>query len=705
LYGASVMTLPVAQKTGDYYPYIDGLRALAVLAVFIYHLHSSWLPGGFVGVDVFFVISGFIVSASLAGFKGQGLWQLIRYFYARRIKRIIPALLVCLLVTSVFTALFIPPSWLSSVNQKTGLFAIFGLSNFILAQNGRNYFAPTTEFNPYTHTWSLAVEEQFYLVFPLLFIGWLSGGRGRVLSIALFSLAGLASLGWSAWQTWTNPLNAYFLTPSRFWELTAGALLFQAISLKPRLGMALEQRNLLRGIVGVLSLVLVLAAFVISSPKRFPIPDVLLSVIGTLGLIWSLYQHGELRYLHALLGSRPLVAIGRISYSLYLWHWPVFVLFRWTCGLESLAMKALAAALAFVLAIASWRFVEHPIRHSPKLKSISSTAAIGAGVAAMLCAAYLAKGLMDQQQKVSLSIVSQDPDVWYPQGKSVSSEHPGCTALPKPTNIEGGQLLTFRAEGCDVRGSLNKHTVYAVGDSHALAYYRMFQLFAIREATRVQLYGNGGCPFLSLQPSKDIDNAQCRPHIEAALQDMRSRIKPGDVLFLASLRLPRLSDQWAYFGEGVARRFASSPEFMRERQRAVVNAVDTLREFSERGVIIVFEAPKPLFKSPPFRCSDWFNRNNPICEQGFTMPRATLDRFRKPVLDALNDIARQVPGVTIWDPYPVLCPDSECKMWRDGKPLFLDGDHVSGYGNAVLLPSFTDAVRSRMASAHASRRN
>ena len=117
-----MMTPPAVQKTGNYYPYIDGLRALAVLAVFTYHLHGPWLPGGFAGVDVFFVISGFIVSASLASFKGQGIWQFIQYFYARRIKRIIPALLVCLFVTSIFTALFIPPSWLSSVNQKTGLF-------------------------------------------------------------------------------------------------------------------------------------------------------------------------------------------------------------------------------------------------------------------------------------------------------------------------------------------------------------------------------------------------------------------------------------------------------------------------------------------------------------------------------------------------------------------------------------------------------
>ncbi|MCG7394030.1 acyltransferase [Microvirga sp. ACRRW] len=698
------MSVSTAHKTaGQYYPYIDGLRALAVLAVFIYHLHGPWLPGGFVGVDVFFVISGFIVSASMAGFKGQGFWSFIGYFYARRIKRIVPALLVCLLGTAILTALFIPPSWLSSVNQQTGFYAIFGLSNFILAQSGRDYFAPTTEFNPYTHTWSLGVEEQFYLIFPLLFIGWLTGGRKRLVSTALFAALGFASLGWSAWQSWSNPTNAYFLTPSRFWELAAGALLFQLVSLTPPTNSTDGKRKLFRAAIGGFSIALLLAAFFISSPKRFPIPDVLLSIVGTLGLIWSLHGHKELRRLHAVLGSRPLVAIGRISYSLYLWHWPVFVLFRWTYGLETLSMKALAAALALLLAVASWRFVENPIRYESRLKKLPYVAVIASGLAAMVCIAGLTKILADNQRRVSLSVVTQSPDAWYPEGMASSPDHPGCTAFPTKSVVDGGLLLTFSPHGCETPVNLSKHTVYAIGDSHALAYHRMFQLFSIREATRVQVYANGGCPFLSLQPGKDVENPRCRPHIEAALRDMRSRIKPGDVLFLPSLRLTRLSDQWIYFGEERARKSVTENGHIQARQRAVANAVETLREFSDRGVIIVFEAPKPLFKSPPFRCADWFNRENPICEQGVTMQKATLDFFRQPVLQAFENIARQVPGVTIWDPYPVLCPESECSVWKDGKPLFLDGDHVSGYGNETLLPSFTDAIRSRLATAQAAR--
>jgi peptidoglycan/LPS O-acetylase OafA/YrhL len=288
----------------QYYPYIDGLRALAVLSVLIYHLHGSWLPGGFVGVDVFFVISGFVVSASVASFKGQGIRQLLSFFYARRLRRIAPALIVCLLVTAILTTLLIPPSWLSAENQKTGLYAFFGLSNLVLAQSGRDYFAPTTDFNPYTHTWSLAVEEQFYLLFPFLLLAWMRGGRGRALSIALVAGALLASLYWGWWQSQAHPIQAYFLTPSRFWELAAGALLYQLNSQSPERTKCSKRASSVCGVFGAVSLLVIIAACALSVPARFPVPGVLPAVIGTLGVIWILHHHPEVRRLHSLQRNR-----------------------------------------------------------------------------------------------------------------------------------------------------------------------------------------------------------------------------------------------------------------------------------------------------------------------------------------------------------------------------------------------------------------
>lgn len=168
-----------ADPSRGYVPHIDGLRAIAVLAVILFHLDPAWLPGGFTGVDVFFVISGFVVSASVHRLPPLSLGQSMLRFYARRIRRIAPALLACLLLTAVASVLFIPESWLSEASDKTGLMAFFGFSNWVLAAIGNDYFAPKAEFNPYTHTWSLGVEEQFYLLFPLLFLAWARGVRGR----------------------------------------------------------------------------------------------------------------------------------------------------------------------------------------------------------------------------------------------------------------------------------------------------------------------------------------------------------------------------------------------------------------------------------------------------------------------------------------------------------------------------------------------
>ncbi len=184
-------------------PHVDGLRALAVVAVMIYHLRESWLPGGFSGVDVFFVISGFVVSLSVSHWIGGGIGNFLGRFYARRLQRIVPALLACLVLTSLLSVLLIPRAWLSSSNELTGLYAFFGLSNYYLAFHNETYFSPLAAFNPYMHTWSLGVEEQFYLLFPLLFFAWTRGGRWRMLSIGLISLACLASLG----DAWLRPAS------------------------------------------------------------------------------------------------------------------------------------------------------------------------------------------------------------------------------------------------------------------------------------------------------------------------------------------------------------------------------------------------------------------------------------------------------------------------------------------------------------------
>lgn len=676
----------VKSRQSQYFPFIDGLRAFAVISVIVYHLHASWLPGGFVGVDVFFVISGFVVSTSIAHFKGRGFWNFLAFFYARRIRRIFPALIVCLLVTGYVSALFIPASWLSDVNQTTGLFAFLGLSNFVLAANGRDYFAPTTEFNPFTHTWSLGVEEQFYLVFPLLFLAWLYGQRGKRASVALFSFGLLVSIVFSAWQSQAQPTNAYFLSPGRFWELASGVLLYQIITLSSGEGARSENRS--SRIIGVAAFIGLLTSFVISTPDKFPMPGATLAVISTLGILFSLYQRECLPWLQALLGNRYILFFGKTSYSLYLWHWPTFVLFRWTCGLDSSVTRLAALAITLLLATLSYYLIETPMRRSTATKKASNPVVIGVGLCVIAAAYWGNSALNARADKISLSTVTKNADLWYPDRGPAIPEYPGCRADPKTIVDSGVEVIVFKPEGCLQDRSLRYRVLHVIGDSHTLAYAALYKQFAIRNNLEVDVYRNGGCPFISFQTERDLDNDSCRQHAEVSLRALHHRVKPGDVLFLASLRLPRFSDQWVYFGPESQLNFFSA-HAQANRERTVAYAVETLRGFSEKGVKVVFEAPKPIFMLPPYRCADWFNRNNPICAHGMSVERELLQKYRAPVLNSYNQVKNALPTVSVWDPFPVLCPGNECNVWRDGHAMFFDGDHLSAYGSMTLLPDFT----------------
>ncbi len=206
---------------------IDGLRALAVLAVVVFHTNATWLPGGFTGVDLFFVVSGFVISQSLASRAQASLGAMLLDFYRRRVLRLLPALLVMLMATFVLSALFIPRAWRNEQFDQTGWAALVGFSNIVLAGQQDDYFSPGAELNPFLHTWTLGVEEQFYLVFPLLFFVWLRGRERWPGARWLLPALTMLSLAWAGWQARSAPASAFYLLPARFWELAAGALLYQ----------------------------------------------------------------------------------------------------------------------------------------------------------------------------------------------------------------------------------------------------------------------------------------------------------------------------------------------------------------------------------------------------------------------------------------------------------------------------------------------
>lgn len=683
---------PAAHGKTAYLPYIDGLRAWAVLSVMLYHLDARWLPGGFAGVDIFFVISGFVVSVSVANRGPMSLGPFLLFFYARRMRRILPALVAALLATALVSTLFIPASYLSDRNRTTGLLAFFGLSNVILGAPGGDYFSPKAEFNPYTHTWSLGVEEQFYLLFPLLFHAWRAGGKRRYASAALFAAGLCASLAWSVWARPAMHAQAFYLIFGRFWELAAGVLLYQCVA---RAGRPAGRPAAAFGIeAGVwASAVAVLAGFVASKPALYPFPGALVPVAGALGLLGLLHGRARASPVRAALEQPALRFVGRISYSLYLWHWPVFVVFRWTLGLDSAGGKASALLAACALATASYRFIETPLRRGgAAARRAPRVAALAGGAGVLAAGAVLSSMLAAAQPQLSLSTVARHRLDWYPYGVETNAAYPGCVADVGARDVRGGKLWIYARKGCG-RPPESRQRVFVIGDSHAMAYAGMFKQFVVRTGIAVYSYNNAGCPFVSLQPWRERGEPGCRRYGDAALDDMLSKLAPGDIVFLPSLRLPRFVTQWAFVGDDDARRLSSGREAAQVRERAIADAVAVLREIGRRGARIVLEAPPPVFRTVPYRCSDWFNRRNAICARGPLVGRGEIDALRAPVLTAYARIAAQVPDVHTWDPLPLLCDEKACSAYDGARPLFFDGDHLSGYGNLRVLPGFEAFVR------------
>ena len=685
LSGASAATGAASEPPTRHVAHVDGLRAVAVLSVIAYHLRDAWLPGGFVGVDVFFVISGFVVSRSVAGWHGGGVGRFLAYFYARRIQRIVPALLACLLGTMLLTALFVPVAWLGIALERTASYAFFGLSNFFLASHRESYFSPTLDYNPYMHTWSLGVEEQFYLLFPLLFYAWTRGRSGRRFASAATIVALVASYAWATSLAARDATSAFYLIGSRLWELAAGVLLFQrspAVARWPaRLRSALAW-------CGALLLAFALAT---SEPARFPAPHPLLAVVATIALLAGLHANGRALLARAL-GAAPMAWIGRASYSLYLWHWPVFVLLRWTVGLETPLQLALGLAATFGLAWVSMRYIEQPFRYAGWLQRWPRIAVVAAGIA-LVCASWALGNLIaSARPQLSLSTVTRNLADWHPNPDATLPGQPGCRLAISHAQTGTAKrvgITTFSRAGC-AAGEPSAPRIVVMGDSHATALRKMLSRYTLATGAEVVFYQNDHCTFASLQPERE--GGLCPDGNRAALAHLLAHAREGDVLLLAALRLARWTDQFALRDEVRAWRSMTSTAALAARQRAADALAGALAPVAAKRIRIALLAPTPILSATPYRCADWFNAGNPICARGLEVPREALLRYRAQVMDGFATVLARVDTAAVWDPFFLLCPASTCGAFLDGRPLLADGDHLSGHANVLLLPSFLDFV-------------
>lgn len=504
-----------------YKPEIDGLRALAVIAVIINHINKDILPSGYLGVDIFFVISGFVITSSLANRPSKNFRDFLAGFYNRRIKRLVPALVLFVLITSVLICLFNP---LPVISLRTGITSLFGLSNLYLLKQSTDYFAASTELNIFTHTWSLGVEEQFYFLFPFLvwFTGFgrqaTKGSRNLFWVMMVFSVASLISF---VYIYQTNQAAAYFLMPTRLWELGAGCLLF----------LGLKHSNwFLRTLESIPPLMVAGAVVaVLFIPLQFAVQATIAVVVLTAVLITCL-RSGTAA--HNLFTHPQVVYIGLISYSLYLWHWGVLSLSRWTIGIHWWSVP-IQIALIFLLAFVSYQYVETPLRRGEwslvRWKSIIYGLGASATVSVLLLAltipilgGHLYTGRANDMEKTYLK--TSDSPIFN-----------SCNIF------DDGIRASSIADSCGIGNQANKPTIFFLGDSHAEQFVLPATKFARRNGYNLRAVWGNSCLFPSSvvreagKYGKDGGSGTDCFHSQLLVeQSLLSKVKPGDVIFIAS---------------------------------------------------------------------------------------------------------------------------------------------------------------------------
>lgn len=341
---------------------IDGLRGLAVVPVVLFHAQVSLFSGGYVGVDVFFVISGYLITTLLWGDIQQERFSILK-FYERRARRILPALFSIILFSLAAGYFLLLPNDFHNL-ASSALSSVLFYSNVFFWREFASFLG-ALELQPLLHTWSLAVEEQFYIFFPILL--WCIVKWKRSILVGAIALGGTGSFFLSVWASSIDPAGNFFLIPTRAWELAVGSLLALGVFGSP------NQVQLLRGLAGVTGLGAICSAvFFYDIHTDFPGLAAALPVFGTAAIIWAGSASAATpSFVTRLLSLKPFVFVGLISYSLYLWHWPLLVFARhWFTQTQLSALAtALIFALSFVLAILSWRFIERPFRRPNTLSS------------------------------------------------------------------------------------------------------------------------------------------------------------------------------------------------------------------------------------------------------------------------------------------------------------------------------------------------
>ena len=611
---------------------IDGLRAVAVIAVLLHHLDTRLLPGGFVGVDIFFVISGFLITSQVFSEVKRNAFSL-KGFYQRRINRIVPALVTVLLATVFVGAFILSPVDLIRLNVSA-LLSLLGVSNIYIWVKYGNYFAADAGEAPLLHTWSLGIEEQFYVIWPLFIVLLYRLAPRYVLPVLAIGV--VVAVGVSEYATGVFATAAYYLLPTRFFELMLGGLL----------GIYLHQPRIIgkltaHGIAMVGYLLIGFSLFALNPNSTFPGINALIPALGAALLI--LAGSGDMR--SRLLTCRPMVFIGLISYSLYLWHWPLIAYLNYLEIPIDLPVGAMLSAASIILSWLSWRYVEVPFRRNGATLHFSRIFARRFAVPALGLAALAVLSLQFNG---------------FPQRFSPEVSLLEAMTQKKPSEIRSGCHVTNALYGTEpndaCRLGVKKEQLdgIMIGDSFANHFTGMVDILAKPDNLSIMDYTMDSCPPIIgyTVDMSEVYAAHCAKRNERVFSLIEQ--KKFHYVVLAAV--------WPT--DAIAKDIVEA-------------SIKRVVEHSGEVIVILRNQSIAKAASCPIR------RLMFGIERNCSVPQSTLAPY-------WADVRAKFPKVHFINPNDVICPAGVCSPIIQGQLLYLDDSHLNEVGSRFIGRTLLD---------------
>jgi peptidoglycan/LPS O-acetylase OafA/YrhL len=649
------------------------LRALAVLSVVFFHFNFQKFGGGFVGVDIFFVISGYLITSIIVGDLEAGSFTFAR-FYERRIRRIVPAFIVMLAAATIASIALFPPKELAQFGISAAAAAAFCSNIFFAFQT--NYFAGPDSMMPLLHTWSLGVEEQFYILWPLLLFACFRMGARLAVSVLVVGLA-TASLAYSEWGVNSKyATQLFYLLQSRAWELMFGAIL--ALGLVPSIRTRSLREGL--GVVGIGMIAFAVTQF--SSATPFPGLWATIPCLGAMLVIHTGQQRNTAVY--RLLSLPPFVFIGLISYSLYLWHWPVFALSENYLGRPFSPGEAfLWIIVCIAIATASWRYVEQPFRFGKRREFFSPRFYFAGGLGALALAAcvsaaiYLGGGLQGRLAPETLQFYLASRDHNPLRSKClVGGPRPYAPSSCTKPALKAGNAYDILVWG-DSHGDALFPAIAMIGEKHGLA---------TRQVTKMACPPILGAKTVSAVwgPKRGKANACTRLNAEI-LEELKVGPRPSLVVIAA---------RWSMYAESMSGFAGGRRVFLVDDENkqldletsrkvlfhALARTVDAINALGIR--VLLIGQPPEYFQDPNicFAQRSILGRNVSDC---FRQPRQVADKRLNASKAILQNVASGRSATTYVSLDSILCDKKTCLTWQNG-PLYEDRNHLNLYGARVV---------------------